>query len=571
VDNSAGGCGSTCADTNNGTSKATAWLHAPGMVGCANSCSSYSPAAGDQIILKGGDTWNSTNLLWSLAQTVGTSGNHLYIGVDTTWFSGTNSGTVNTAGTVVTWASGNAFQMNGSWTGGTITINSVAYTIQSIPNPYIIILSSSAGTQTGVAYTNSLFVRPIIDGQWLKASLVYITGNNITFDSIELTGQIAIDNSQNASLNITSAGGGILSQNLDIHNWNRCQGSGNPTAFCTSNLTDNSGSGSGIDIALFNGLANDGTLKNSNVGSPETGGNIGACTHGMQILISNLLHDCSQACLHGCGLVHDNIVYTVGKTFDGSTHTNGFYMDCFDGQCNGGLTNFTAYIYNNWIRDMQQDAAATAIYPNPGTSQVTNSVTYYVFNNIESNTGTGADGNIGDEIDCLIGGGGNTCSVGITANVYDWNNTYEVLNPATCVNVVTRVSGGTPLNIVDVRNLHCISPVSPTLFVTDNTTSPASSNLLAQTVATANGQGYSATTWQPTSISGSTVGAGTNLSSNCSGQLTALCSSSTCGGFCTSTARGSVWDIGAFQYQNGSPNPAPAPAMFALLLEGRLW
>lgn len=55
-------------DTNNGTSTSTPWKHVPGQQGltpsgsstgdaCSNNCASYTPAAGDFIILKGGTTW----------------------------------------------------------------------------------------------------------------------------------------------------------------------------------------------------------------------------------------------------------------------------------------------------------------------------------------------------------------------------------------------------------------------------------------------------------------------------------------------------------------------------------
>ena len=42
----AGGCTSSCSDSNNGTTKLTAWLHAPGMP--ATNGESGLPAAGDE-------------------------------------------------------------------------------------------------------------------------------------------------------------------------------------------------------------------------------------------------------------------------------------------------------------------------------------------------------------------------------------------------------------------------------------------------------------------------------------------------------------------------------------------
>lgn len=75
-------------DSNSATqaqSNSAPWAHLPGMPSCASSCASYSPVAGDQFILYGGDTWGKTDLgvLWTWG---GTSGKPIYIGVDQTWF-----------------------------------------------------------------------------------------------------------------------------------------------------------------------------------------------------------------------------------------------------------------------------------------------------------------------------------------------------------------------------------------------------------------------------------------------------------------------------------------------------
>jgi hypothetical protein len=87
----------TGSDTNNGTSKATPWQHAPGMTGCAGVCASHAFHAGDQIILKGGDSWDyaGTNGVaglpwtWSPGGTWnGTGSARVYIGVDRSWYSG---------------------------------------------------------------------------------------------------------------------------------------------------------------------------------------------------------------------------------------------------------------------------------------------------------------------------------------------------------------------------------------------------------------------------------------------------------------------------------------------------
>ncbi len=68
--------------------------------------------------------------------------------------SATYTGTVNTAGTTVTWASGMHFQL--WWAAGSaISINGIMYTILSVTSVTTMTLTTSAGTQTGVLYSFS--------------------------------------------------------------------------------------------------------------------------------------------------------------------------------------------------------------------------------------------------------------------------------------------------------------------------------------------------------------------------------------------------------------------------------
>ena len=97
-------------DSNNGTSKSTPWLHAPGMPKCSSNCLTYQkagPSAGDKVILRGGDTWHFGNSsaspytggAWDISAwwgTVsacvfeGTQSGCIYWGVDQTWYSGSS-------------------------------------------------------------------------------------------------------------------------------------------------------------------------------------------------------------------------------------------------------------------------------------------------------------------------------------------------------------------------------------------------------------------------------------------------------------------------------------------------
>ena len=76
-------------DSNNGTSKTTPWQHMPGMASCTGTCASTKPAAGDRLILKGGVTWPNSAfpIMWTWS---GTSSAAIYVGVDSTWYSGSS-------------------------------------------------------------------------------------------------------------------------------------------------------------------------------------------------------------------------------------------------------------------------------------------------------------------------------------------------------------------------------------------------------------------------------------------------------------------------------------------------
>lgn len=83
---------SSGADANTATqaqSKSTPWAHLPGMATATGALASYTPVAGDTFILKGCDIWTNSNFTdtWTWS---GTSGSHITITVDQTWFNATN-------------------------------------------------------------------------------------------------------------------------------------------------------------------------------------------------------------------------------------------------------------------------------------------------------------------------------------------------------------------------------------------------------------------------------------------------------------------------------------------------
>ena len=75
---------STGSDLNDGTTNTSPWKHQPYMQGWSGA---YTHAAGDQLIFKGGVTWDSTCYPVTITSG-GSAGNNDYYGVDMTWFTG---------------------------------------------------------------------------------------------------------------------------------------------------------------------------------------------------------------------------------------------------------------------------------------------------------------------------------------------------------------------------------------------------------------------------------------------------------------------------------------------------
>lgn len=185
---------STGSDSSNGTDKTSPWAHLPGMPSCTANCASYTPSAGDQFILKGGDTWVASDLgintcpgnpCWN-----GTSGSPISITVDKTWFAG------------------------GSWA-------------RPIFN-----LQNSTSTLTG-------------------GSVIWLYADNWTFDNIEITGY-----QQNGTgVIITLIGANVEVKNVYIHNFSRTAGSSGSNSYCfsTNFATGSDGIGSSIHDSICDG------------------------------------------------------------------------------------------------------------------------------------------------------------------------------------------------------------------------------------------------------------------------------------------------------------------------------
>lgn len=81
-------------DVNGGINKEDSWQHAPGMPNCSDVCSTITPKPGDRFIFRGQDTWHTSvgsvrGMPWRWTWS-GTNTDHVYIGVDKAWFSGSS-------------------------------------------------------------------------------------------------------------------------------------------------------------------------------------------------------------------------------------------------------------------------------------------------------------------------------------------------------------------------------------------------------------------------------------------------------------------------------------------------
>ena len=86
-------------------------------------------------------------------------------------------GTVSTVTTAVTWVSGDTFP---AWLAGLpIMINGTVYTVSSVTTSTAVVLSTSAGTQTGVAFSGTPTLATVANGGHVQSS----TGYDIYFYS----------------------------------------------------------------------------------------------------------------------------------------------------------------------------------------------------------------------------------------------------------------------------------------------------------------------------------------------------------------------------------------------------
>jgi hypothetical protein len=518
-------------NSNSGTSKSSPWSHAPGMPNCTSTCASTTPKAGDQFIFRGGDTWHfgsgspliggEWNWQWS-----GSSGSPIYVGVDTTWFSG----------------------------------NSFARPVLNGDNP----LSTNYVSTCAHDYTNMQF-------------MVNLSQNWLTFDNFEFTG-VCWSGQISGNAMIYQQGGStndVISK-LYCHGWTVTRG-----AYDNFYCIDTNGGGTLADsnqyaYDVFDGSDSPHFPAGDTANCQWSGNNTVGCASGQGIYgRANDVHNSVFRYLSNFMVtnttmtIHDNLFEYLYYSFANNAQHPNILNNL------GGPAGSDLYVYNNVVRH-------TFVTENFFLAVRTNA---YIFNNVfydNMNTQYGVM-----PVGCVYLNA--APQTGGSQAVYIYNNT---LGDASCQ--FTFANANAPLLSFNgtgtFENNHFVgySPAAlSSVYVINSSNVHATikdnGSEIFQTTSVANGQGYTASNnYAPTSNSGASVGAGSNLTSSCStfSSDSALCSG-TSDGVTEQAADGGqsavfpaiaivsrpspgAWDAGAYEFGAGGP-PTPPTGLSAIV------
>jgi hypothetical protein len=508
-------------DANDGTTQATAWLHAPQMPSCSGQCATVQNQSngippGTGIILRGGDTWHMGNSsatpytggVWNFnsgQSPMGTSSNPIYVGVDPTWYIGA------------------------SWARPVLTGDNPANKSPVGSCPYQI------GTQNS-------FIE-------LSALQYYIV------DNLEMTGLCQQDTAQpfhhDVYVSYGSLRGPVTFQNLYIHGWTHL-----PFAYSNGDGRCVSDPAVCFNIFAFNGSGGGGVTPGETIQSSVVDGadsdaiGAGLCFGGFYNVFNSVFRYTSQCITSTQHLFHDNLY----EYFVENGHSNLLEsVSEFQG---------TNAIYNNIFRHIQNTCVSgcgVAFWPMPSVGQ-----TDYFFNNVASDVGPLEFFNVGQNGGVAQG------------SLVLLSNTWQLNGPGSGLDCSTQV-GSAPISTV---NMHVIS--ADAAAFSSSCQFVANSTNLYKTNAQATAGGYTSTeTYQfsPPAKNAYTVGAGTDgqsycttlkassdplvqaAGSACQSDTTSACTydSATHSVSCparTVVARSSnaAWDVGAYQFDSCTSN-----------------
>lgn len=534
-------------DSNNGTSKTTPWLHAPGMPNCSSNCAAFNPSSGDKIVLRGGDTWHFGNSSaipytgggWDINRWWGTDTSCIYEstqtgciywGVDNTWFTGA------------------------SWTRPILTAD----------NPTS---RSNVGTCT---YQ--------VAGSFWGANTFVQLGVATIFDNFEMTGMCSSRSSVTPGMTDvyiayggsgTNGTGTAFIENVYIHGWTQTSGAG--TGSSTGAGTIIGGGANGLQV--LDHIVIDGS--DSSAGA-WMWGQYPSFYH----FRDSIVRYTSDGVGQWCHDVHDNIFEHIVPIQSGG-HTNIF--ECNDdsaGNAGNQPQKTPNVFYNNIIRHSNSDV---------GIWFCPNTIPEYWFNGLWYDvSGEGLS----------VAGPAQYPECTHTGTQKMFNNTFVDLGqPLVCHGSGSDNTGGIYLTAL---NNHLINT---TWDGTGCTGGGSSSTNVSMSTGTATTQGFvsGAGTYQtsncasdattpctPTAIGNSTVGVGTNEQSYCTtlasySSETAIgtdaanaCKYGTTDGCTYNTSTHAMvcpaqtvvarptsgaWGAGAYQYAQSGPPVPPPPTM----------
>lgn len=528
------------ADTNNGTTKATPWLHSPGMNGCASNCAAYSHVAGDRWIFRGGDTWH-----------FGNSGSAPYIG------------------------------------GATWTYNSFAGTSATCnPSPIVGTGVDSGCDYVGVDFTyfsGGSWTRPIMSGDnafttsyagtcptrdFSGVNITQFGGSAVIFDNFEWSGFCwSTTGSPAPPTQLGLNGSRQEAENQYFHGWSLAS----VATQDQSHMIGCNGTGCGatslnyVHDNVFDG-------QDSSLGTTNDAATGFALGGGYPDIAYNVFYRTTN------GLIGTNVV---------AFHDNNFYYSIEPKDSTHGNTEepqgepaCNTYLYDNAFQIIDQGQGNDMFM---GDASVPCAA--YVFNNIESlyrpifaGSVAGPNNNTNNG-NCYFvedtGGSGNP------KQMYFFQNTTAQGCAISGKNITLSSAYQSLHNIGCATNTiaGCLGPLGT---VVDN------GNQVYQTLATANGQGYNdANLYAPTSGTNATVGTGMTAAAGlaiCNGissaPVAAACKSGY-GGVTYNQVNHTVthntaivrpttgnWDAGAWQFSgsSGPTTPAPATTMFSTLI-----
>jgi hypothetical protein len=504
-------------DSNDGTTKTTPWLHAPGMTGCTANCSSYTPAAGDNFILRGGDTWHTSTgspvgLPWTWRWS-GTSTSGIYVGVDVTWYSG----------------------------------SAFARPIFTMDNP--LTTSSPANCSYDDSSVNGLTV----------------SGSYTTIDNFEFTGKCWSGN-PTGHYTVGLSGSNNTVTNSYVHGWSAAVSAGDDDHVMFSpmgsnnvfgfDVVDGADSTFGANCNLVSCLQQ--AITNQMASGWAFGGAGTTCYNIHHSVIRHVSNGIQCATIN---IVHDNLFEFTWNPSFGGRHGN--TLETVDAP-----SGTVFYFYNNVVHNVDD---TVQIWPEASTM--------YIFNNIMGDSYNSAFSPPDPNCLVLSPPGFNSGSGQIT--VFMYNNTFPSTCRVQAFGGNSSTASWASGSTITWENNHIIgnTAISGGLFMCESPSScnvVDKGGEVFQTTANATSQGYTnSNDFAPTASSDSTVGAGLNATSSC-GTFSAdgsLCSGTSAGvlevagnGGLVASSPGTpinprpstgAWDAGAYFFGSSGSSPAP--------------